>query len=48
LSLQPCAQNFGHAPRLADATARRERRFGIKNLIDRADAAFIQMPFETD
>ncbi len=32
------AQHFADAPRLGYAAARRERRFGIKDLADRADA----------
>jgi hypothetical protein len=40
------AQHFGDAPGLGDAAARGERRFGIENLADRADASLAEMGLE--
>ena len=36
--LHPSAQHLGDAPGLGDAAARRERRLGVEDLADRADA----------
>ena len=37
------AQRFGDAPGLGEAAARRERRLGVEDLADRADAGFAQL-----
>src|SRR3954463_10132247 len=36
LGLHPAPQDFGHAPGLRDASARRERRLGVENFVDRS------------
>src|ERR1051325_11079394 len=41
--LHPRAQDLGDAPRLGDATARRERRFGVEHFVDRTDAALVEV-----
>ena len=43
----PGAEDFGDAPGLGDAAARFERRFGVKDFVDGADAAFVQVSSET-
>ena len=40
---QRAAQHLGDAPRLRDAAARRERRLGVEDLADRADARFVEV-----
>ena len=45
--LDPAAEDFGDAPRLSDATARRKGRFRIEDFADRADARFIEVRGET-
>src|SRR5262245_14909111 len=44
--LQPAAKHFGHAPRLGDAAAREERRFGVEYLADLSDARVVQVLVE--
>src|SRR6476661_4857560 len=43
---QPAAEHFGHAPRLSDAAARQERRFGVEHFADLPDAGFVQVAIE--
>src|SRR5437764_223087 len=40
------AQHFRDAPGLGDAAARRERRLGVKDFADRAEARFSEMRLE--
>src|SRR5947209_19121277 len=42
-SQTPAPQDFGDAPRLRDAAARRERLDGVEDLADRADARLVQV-----
>src|SRR5260370_1386936 len=44
--LHPHAQHFSHAPRLSDAPARREGRFGIEDFADRSDAGLVEVRHE--
>src|ERR1700676_3908197 len=44
--LDQAAQNFGDAPGLRDAAARREWRLGVKDLADRTDTALAKVPLE--
>jgi hypothetical protein len=41
--LNPATEDFGNAPCLGNATARRERWFGVEDLADGTDACLIEM-----